>query len=241
MNMKPRLITLTACVLFFYPRPVFGESVPEMAGHLTAPDVKSRRAAIGGLFVQAYKTKPVIADATKTTEFSDPAVKASLLRATDDPDFGVRLGALETFAMCYKLNPDIEAKIIAAFDSPESELPHQPSSRPALVEMLMIGRSPSPLATDFISHLLDDPRWGPHIANRMAVDSCPLTDAVLDKLANKLNQGGRSRDGRADYASAIGVYGHRAQKYAPQLKKALGEEKDSVVQQSMRDALTKVQ
>jgi len=215
------------------------EAIPVLANGLSDSDVNVRRNAASGLLLVAAQTVRANNPTSGGPDLTaDPSVRDALIKATSDPDAQVRQTALQTYALTYKLTPDVEDKIIAEFNAQEPATSGQPSNKPALLESLMIGGSPSPHATQFLTNLLDDPKYGTHVAERMAADKCPLSGAALDKLASKLTQE-KDPVKRAAYARAIGTYGKQAQRYTPQLEAALANEKDDVTKTNIRTAIAK--
>jgi HEAT repeat protein len=217
-------------------------SVPILIDALSDSDSKVRLSAISGLRGVLFFHSPLIYRTLPANQNPStlPTLEPALLKATSDPDPETRQLALEAYAITYKLTPELEDKVIAEFQSPDSELPHHESQRPALMESLMLNRDASPHAVDFLTKLLDDPRWAPHVANAMASDNCPLPDSVLPKLATLLAQD-KDTVHRAAYARAIGSYGKRAQFYRPQLEAALASEPDDVTKQNIQFALKRIQ
>ena len=217
------------------------QAIPVLTTGLSDSDVDVRRNAASGLLMVAAVTAPVIRKPVPghPDPFADPSIQRALLKATSDSDEVVRLSAIKAYASAYKLNPDLEGKMIQEFNAPESKT-NDAGDKAAMIECLMLSRAPSEKAQTFLTNLLDDPKWGPHVANRMSTDHCPLGDAALDKLAHRLTQE-KSPSNRADYASAIGAYGKRAQQYAPQLRSALANETDAVTKQNLQSALARTQ
>jgi hypothetical protein len=217
-------------------------SVPVLVDALNDPNAKVRLYAISGLRGVLFLHSPLLYRSLPPAQnpSTAPTLKPALLKSTSDTEPEIRQLALEAYAVTYKLTPDLEDKVIAEFRSPGSGLPHQESQKPALMESLMLNRDASPHAVDFLSKLLDDPRWAPHVANAMASDNCPLPDTVLPKLATLLAQD-KDAVNRAAYARAIGSYGKRAHSYRPQLEAALASETDDVTKQNIQHALNQIQ
>ncbi len=216
-------------------------SVPILIEALADPDAKVREFAISGLrgvlFFHSPLLRPSLPKASDPT--TNPALQPALEKAMDDADTQVRELGLESYAITYILTPDIEDKIIAEFHSSLSEVPHQPSERPALAESLMLSRSPSPKATEFLTGLLDDPKWAPQIANCMGSDKCPLEGAALSKLVTLLSTD-PSPASRQAYAGAIASYGKKAESYRSRLQAALENEKDDITRQNIQRALDRI-
>jgi hypothetical protein len=220
------------------------QAIPIFVSNLNDADVNVRRAAIGGLLMISMTTLPIANPSSQPSNTPNiaayPPAKAAILTATDDPNILVRQMALEIYAANYKLTPEVENKILAEINAPEPKNPGGPANHAALLESLMIGRSPSPHVTQFLTNMLDDPKYGSYVAERIGVDRCPLSGEALDKLATKLSQETDSSK-RANYARAIGSYGKQAQQYTPQLRAALANEKDEVTKQNLQAALTRTQ
>jgi hypothetical protein len=220
------------------------QAIPIFVNNLSDADVNVRRAAMGGLFMISMTTLPITNPSSQPSNAPNmaayPPAKAAILTATSDTNIFVRQMALEIYAANYKLTPEVENKIIAEINAPEPHDPGGPANHAALLESLMIGRSPSPHAADFLTKMLDDPKYGSYVAERMGVDHCPLSNEALGELAAKLSQENDSTK-RANYARAIGSYGKQAQQYAPQLRAALANEKDEIAKQNLQAALVKTQ
>jgi len=213
-------------------------SIPVLVDALSDSDDTVRKYAISGLRGILFVHSPVLYSSSKLT--IDPSTEEALLKATSDSDPEVRELALETYAVTYKLTPDLENEIIAEFKSPQSGLPHQEDVRLALMESLMLSHSPSAHAVDFLTGLLSDSKWAPLIASSMAADNCPLPGNALPKLVTLLAQD-KDTVNRAAYAGAIGSYGKQAQSYRPQLETALTNETDDVTKQNIQHALNRIQ
>jgi hypothetical protein len=216
-------------------------SLAVAAAGLNDGDLGVRRAALAALLMGAYRTLPVINSADPNAAvFSGPGVQASLLKATSDPDAATRQTALEVYSLAYKLNPDVEGRLIMEFQAPDTRTPGQPSTKEAMLEMLMIGRSPSPKAADFLARLLDDPKYGDVVAERIRADQCPLPGLGLAKLGDKLASE-KDPDRRVRLAGAIGAYGKDAAQLIPQLKAALAAEKNVRVKREIQGSIDKIQ
>jgi HEAT repeat protein len=215
--------------------------VPVLIDALNDPDAKVRLYAISGLRGVLFLHSPLVYPSILPSQnpSTNPSLQPALLKATSDPDPEIRELALEAYAVTYKLTSELEDKIIAEFKSPDSEQPHQESQRPVLMESLMLSRSPSPKAIDFLTSLLNDPRWAPHVANSISADRCLLPESTLPRLASLLTEDKMPAD-REAYARAIGAYGKRAQAYRPQLEAALASETDEVTKQNIQRALDRI-
>jgi len=216
------------------------EVIPVFVDGLSDTDAKVRQFAATGLLKIAYITMP----ATHTVSaganlLGYQSARKAIAKATSDSDLLVRQIALEIYALTYKLTPDMADKAIAEFNAPELATAAQPSNKAALLETLMVGGPPSPHATEFLTKLLDDPKYGAHIAERIAADKCPLPGVALNKLATKLAQE-KDPVRRAAFARAIGTYGKQAQQYTPQLQAVLANEKDEVAKVNIRSAIDKI-
>ena len=216
-----------------------GAAIPVLVGSIADADPQVRGTALWGLLKISLFTPSNPTDSTSVIAAYPPAQKA-ILTATSDSNILVRQLALQVYAANYKLTPDVENKIIAEINAPEPKSQGGPTTHATLIESLMIGRSPSPHATEFLTSMLDDPKYGSYVAERMGVDHCPLSGGALNKLADKLSQEKDSTK-RANYARAIGSYGKQAQQYAPQLRAALANEKDEVAKQNLQAALAQTQ
>lgn len=216
-------------------------AIPVLVNALSDPDITVRQRAATGLLMVASAAAPVVFPSNPgAAELSANSVRQALLKATSDPDAQVRETAIEVYAVTYKLTPDLENKIIQEFNSPASEMPNRPSNRVAMLESLMIARSPSPSAAQFLTTLLDDPKYAPHVAERMAADKCPLPRPALDKLVRNLVQE-KGPGARGAYARAIGIYGKEAKRYLPQLHTALAKEMDESAKSNLQKTVDKVQ
>jgi hypothetical protein len=213
-------------------------AIPILVKALEDSDVEVRRSAALGLLGIAALTSRVINPPMPNGPdlTADPINQGALLKAISDSDDEVRLTAMKAYSATYKLTPDVEDKIIAEFHSPDS-VANDPSE---MIECLILSRTPSVKAKNFLSNLLDDPKFSVHVAERMGADKCPLSSDALGKLAVKL---GEDKDPvhRAAFARAIGAYGKQAQQYMPQLQAALANEKDEVTKQNLKATIAKTQ
>jgi hypothetical protein len=217
------------------------QAVPVLTSSLSDSDVVVRQNAAVGLLMVATVTAPMnkARPPNSPDPLASPSTQQALLKATSDSDEVVRLTALKTYSAAYKLTPDVEDKIIAEFNAPESKA-NDPGDKVAMIECLLLSGSPSTKAQNFLSNLIDDPKYGVHVAERMGADNCPLSSDALGKLAAKIGQD-KNPVHRAAFARAIGAYGKQAQQYTPQLQAALASETDEVTKQNLQRAIAKTQ
>ena len=169
---------------------------------------------------------------------ADPAAKPALTKAIFDSDEGVRLSALKAYAATFPLTPEIEDQIITEFHAPDSKT-NDPGDKSALIECLILSRHPSPKAEHFLTSLLVDPKYGVHVAERLAADQVPLSQDALEPLLARLEQS-LDEVSRDDFARAIGFYGESARAYLPRLNAALLDEKSAMVKASIQATIDKV-
>jgi hypothetical protein len=215
-------------------------AIPLLMQALRDPEAKVRESAINGLLVIAVCTSrviyPPIPNGPDLT--ADPSNQESLLKATSDPDEVVRLAAFKTYAATYKLTSDLENKIIAEFNAPDSTI-NDPAQKVMMIACLMMSGSPSSKVQDFLSHLVDDPKYGVHVAEQIGAGDFPLSSEILRKLFVKLGQD-KDPVSRAAYVRAIGAYGKRAQLYVPELQRILAAEKQKEVKDTIKSAIDKI-
>lgn len=216
------------------------QGVPILTSSLGDSDVVVRQNAAVGLLMIATVTAPMnkARSPNSPDPLASPATQQALLKAMSDPDEVVRLTALKTYSSAYKLSPEVEDRIIAEFNAPESKT-NDPSDKVAMIECLLLSGSPSTKAQNFLSNLVDDPKYGIHVAERMGADNCPLSANALSKLAARLGQD-KDPVHRAALARAIGAYGKQAQQYTSQLQTALAGETDEVTKQNLQRTITKL-
>lgn len=217
-------------------------SILPLAGkNLNDSDLGVRRAALSTLLRAAYRTTPVVNPGAPTAAFfSDPSVQAALLKDTADPDAPTRQAAFEVYAMAYKLTPDVENAVIAEFQAPDTRVPGQVAVKPSLLGMLMISGAPSPTAVNFLTQMIDDPKYGDVVIEQIRTDHCPLSGPALTKLAGKLaSEPDATR--RARLAAAIGAYGKGAAAVLPQLTAALASETDGLAKSEIQNSINQAQ
>ena len=193
-------------------------AVPILVEALNDPDVKVRQFAAAGLRGIAMLTSPIVYPSTiyGFDLTANPATRQALLKATSDSDPTVSQLALQAYAFTYKLTPDLEQKIINAFNS------YKPGSgqlddRFELLGLLVNDRSPSSVATNFIVQKIDDPKFGTPALQALASLKQPPPD-VLPKLLSEAGQHNISEDRKSALKMAAKAYGPSAQ---AQLEQAL--------------------
>ncbi|MDB4793503.1 hypothetical protein OAG63_00555 [Methylacidiphilales bacterium] len=197
---------------------LMGPAVPVLVEALNDPDVKVRQLAATGLKGIAMLTSPIVYPSTiyGLDLTANPATQQALLKATSDSDPTVSRLALQAYAFTYKLTPDLEQKIIDAFNSYKSA-PGQSDDRFELLGLLVNDRSPSPVATNFIIQKIDDPQFGTTALQSLASLKQPPADA-LPKLLSEAGQHNISEDRKSALRRAAKAYGPNAQ---AQLEQAL--------------------
>jgi hypothetical protein len=196
---------------------LLGPAVPILVKALNDSDVKVRQSAISGLRGIAWFTSRIIYPSLTNGPnlAADPSIQQALLKATSDSDPTVRQLALEAYVLTYKLTPDLEQKIIAEFNS-YKPMPGQEDLRFGLLGFLVIDRSPSPIAVNFIVQKIDDPQFGIVALQSLASLKEPPPD-VLPKLLSEVGRHNISEPRKSALIRAINAYGPAAQAQLKQI------------------------
>ena len=192
-------------------------AIPIFVTGLSDSDSKVREFAATGLLKIASASmrvelppNPNLPDLT-----SYPSAQPALLAAMSDSDPIVRQTAIGAYSLTYKSTPDIEQKIIDAFNSYQP-VHGRPDPRPALLSSLVNDRSPSPVATNFLVQKIDDPQFGAAAIESLSSLKEPPPGA-LPKLLSVAKQRNISEPRKAALTRAIKAYGPDAQAQLQQI------------------------
>jgi hypothetical protein len=222
------------------------KAIPILIGSLSDTDVNVRRFAVNGLLIIATETSPILLARTgsalepnKPDLLKSESLQQALLSATSDPDTSVRQMALATYATTYKLTPDVESKIIQEFNGSSPDMLHQPFGKTGLLESLMISGSPSAAGMNFLGKILDDPKYGWFVINRIGIDECPLTPEVMAKFADMLSKE-KDEGHKQDLVRAIGAYGAAAAPYLQRLEQMLANNPSEGLRLDLQNAIKQI-